>query len=161
MSGLKSILGALAPTVATALGGPLGGMAVKMVADKLGISDATQDAVEMALTKATPEDLAKLKECEAQFKIEMKKLDIDLVRIAAEDRSSARARQAALKDSTPTILAIGTLLSFFGYIGAVTFIDHTADLGLINVAVGWLGGSASAVISYYFGASATTEGKDK
>jgi hypothetical protein len=108
MSGLKSILGALAPTVATALGGPLGGMAVKMVADKLGISDATQEAVEMALTKATPEDLAKLKECEAQFKIEMKKLDIDLVRIAAEDRSSARARQAALKDSTPTILAIGT-----------------------------------------------------
>jgi hypothetical protein len=29
------------------------------------------------------------------------------------------------------------------------------------VAVGWLGGSASAVISYYFGASATSEGKDK
>ena len=29
MSGLKSILGALAPTVATALGGPLGGYGCK------------------------------------------------------------------------------------------------------------------------------------
>jgi hypothetical protein len=60
---------------------------------------------------------------------------------------------------TPTVLAVGTLLAFFGYVGAVTFIDHTADLGLINVAVGWLGGSASAVISFYFGASNSPETK--
>ena len=156
---LQAILKTVAPTVATALGGPLGGMAMKMVADKLGIPVESPEQLEKAISNATPEQLAQLKEVEANLKIEMKKLDIDLVRIAAEDRSSARSRQAALKDSTPTILAIGTLLAFFGYIGSVTFINHSADLGLINVAVGWLGGSASAVISYYFGASADTKEK--
>ena len=32
MKNLKSILGVIAPTLATAMGGPLGGMAMKMVA---------------------------------------------------------------------------------------------------------------------------------
>jgi hypothetical protein len=36
MTNLTAILGAVAPTLATAMGGPLGGMAVKMVSDKLG-----------------------------------------------------------------------------------------------------------------------------
>jgi hypothetical protein len=36
MKNLTAILGAVAPTLATAMGGPLGGMALKMVADKLG-----------------------------------------------------------------------------------------------------------------------------
>ena len=157
MTNLTAILGAVAPTLATAMGGPLGGMAVKLVADKLGLSESTMEAVEAAVSNATPEQLAEVKKVEADFKVQMKSLDVDLVKIASADRDSARRRHASLKDMTPTVLAVGTLLAFFGYIGAVTFIDHTADLGLINVAVGWLGGSASAVISFYFGASNTSE----
>jgi hypothetical protein len=161
MKNLKSILGAIAPTLATAMGGPLGGMAMKMVADKLGLPDASLDALDAAVASATPEQLAEIKKVEADFKVQMKALDVDLVKIAAADRDSARQRHAVMKDATPTVLAIGTLLAFFGYIGAVTFLAPDADLGLINVAVGWLGGSASAVISYYFGASAPAEGSGK
>jgi hypothetical protein len=161
MKNLKSILGAIAPTLATAIGGPLGGMAMKMVADKLGLPDATLEAVDAAVASATPEQLAEIKKVEADFKVQMKALDVDLVKIAAADRDSARQRHAVMKDATPTVLAMGTLLAFFSYIGAVTFLAPDADLGLINVAVGWLGGSASAVISYYFGASAPTEGSSK
>lgn len=109
------------------------------------------------MANATPDQLAEIKKVEADFKVSMKQLDVDLVKIAAEDRDSARRRHASVKDMTPTVLAIGTLLAFFGYVGAVTFMDHSADLGLINVAVGWLGGSASAVISFYFGASNSPE----
>jgi hypothetical protein len=161
MKNLKSILGAVAPTLATAIGGPLGGMALKLVADKLGIPDASPEQLDQAVANATPEQLAEIKKVEADFKVSMKQLDVDLVKIAAEDRDSARQRHATMKDATPTVLAIGTLLAFFGYIGAVTFLAPDADLGLINVAVGWLGGSASAVISYYFGASAPAEGSSK
>jgi hypothetical protein len=149
MTNLRAILGAVAPTLATAIGGPLGGMALKLVADKLGLPEATLEAVDAAVTNATPDQLAEIKKVEADFKVSMKQLDVDLVKISAADRDSARRRHA-----------VGTLLAFFGYVGAVTFIDHSADLGLINVAVGWLGGSASAVISFYFGASNTSE-KDK
>ena len=157
MKNLKSILGAVAPTLATAIGGPLGGMALKLVADKLGIPDASPEQLDQAVANATPEQLAEIKKVEADFKVSMKQLDVDLVKIAAADRDSARQRHSAVKDFTPTVLAVGTLLAFFSYIGAVTFLAPNADLGLVNVAVGWLGGSASAVISFYFGASNTTE----
>jgi hypothetical protein len=106
--------------------------------------------------------LAEIKKVEADFKVQMKALDVDLVKIAAADRDSARQRHAAMsRMPRQPCMAIGTLLAFFGYIGAVTFLAPDADLGLINVAVGWLGGSASAVISYYFGASAPAEGSGK
>ena len=77
-----------------------------------------------------------------------------------QDRDSARRRQAEMGDHVPSVLAIMTLTSFFGYIGAVTFwpgID--ADIGFINIAVGWLGGTASTVVAYYFGSSADNSPK--
>jgi transposase len=43
------------------MGGPLGGMAIKMVADKLGLSESTMEAVEAAVTNATPDQLPKSK----------------------------------------------------------------------------------------------------
>jgi hypothetical protein len=63
----------VAPTLATAMGGPLGGMALKMVADKLGLPDATMDAVEAAVTNASPSQLADIKKVEADFKVSMKR----------------------------------------------------------------------------------------
>jgi hypothetical protein len=57
MTNLTAILGAVAPTLATAMGGPLGGMAIKLVADKLGLPESTMEAVEAAVSNATPEQL--------------------------------------------------------------------------------------------------------
>ena len=39
LKGVKGILGAVAPTIGTALGGPMGGMAAKMVAEALGVDN--------------------------------------------------------------------------------------------------------------------------
>lgn len=52
-------------------------------------------------------------------------------------------------------LAVITMLAFFGYIGLVTF-TPVSDLksDFVNLALGWLGGTASTVIAYYFGSSA-------
>ena len=89
-------------------------------------------------------------------------LDIDLAKISADDRDSARKRQIALGDHTPTVLAILTMLAFFGYIGAVTFLPTpNADIGLVNVAIGWLGGTASTVVAYYFGSSSGSKQKNE
>lgn len=157
----KGILGAIAPTIGTALGGPMGGVAAKALTGALGISNkSTDEEISNALLSADPTKLAEIKKIEANFKVEMKKLDIDLSRIDMEDRDSARKRQAAMGDHVPSFLAIMTLLAFFGYIGAVTFVPEArnADIGFINIAVGWLGGTASTVVAYYFGSSS---GQDK
>jgi len=152
----KEMLGVVAPSLGTALGGPLGGIAAKTIATKLlGDSEASEELIAAAVTNANPEQLAMLKKAELEFQAELKKLDIDLARIHADDRDSARQRQVAMKDHIPSVLAVLTLVAFFGYIGAVTFWPQSvsADIGFINIAVGWLGGTASTVVAYYFGSS--------
>tara|TARA_R110000822_G_scaffold59289_1_gene147982 strand:+ start:265 stop:753 length:489 start_codon:yes stop_codon:yes gene_type:complete len=158
MKNLKAILGVIAPTLGNALGGPLGGMAMRAVSQVLtGNADSVMDDLESAIGNATPDQLAAIKKAEGDFKVQMKALDVDLAKINAEDRSNARNANQTSGSRVPAILAITTVTAFFAYIGFVTFVPNDADIGLINVAIGWLGGSASAIISYYFGASATPD----
>ena len=159
----KSILSVVAPTLGTVIGSPIGGMAVRVVAKTLlGKEDATEQEVSQALEMATPAQLASLKKADQAFKIQMKELEVDVEKIHSGDRDSARKRQIALGDHTPTVLAILTMLAFFGYIGAVTFFPSPhADIGLVNVAIGWLGGTASTVVAYYFGSSSGSKQKNE
>ena len=108
----KEVLGVVAPTIGTALGGPMGGVAARTLATSLlGKSDATEQEIISAVTGASPEQLAMLKNAELEFQTEMKKLDIDLARINMQDRDSARRRQAEMGDHVPSVLAIMTLIS--------------------------------------------------
>jgi len=159
----KSILSVVAPTLGTVIGSPIGGMAVRVVAKTLlGKENATEQEVSQALEMATPAQLASLKKADQAFKIQMKELEVDVEKIHSGDRDSARKRQIALGDHTPTVLAILTMTAFFGYIGAVTFLPTpNADIGLINVAIGWLGGSSSTVVAYYFGSSSGSKQKNE
>ena len=100
----KGILGAVAPTLGSALGGPMGGMAGKMIADALGVENDDK-SISQAIANATPEQLAEIKRIESTFKVQMKELDIDLERIHSQDRDSARRRQAEMGDHIPSILA--------------------------------------------------------
>ena len=65
-----------------------------------------------------------------------------------------------MKHHITPILAIVTTLCFFGYVTAITFIPHASDIGLVNVVLGWLGGTMTTVISYYFGSSSASEKKN-
>tara|TARA_R110002072_G_scaffold178775_1_gene334777 strand:- start:454 stop:672 length:219 start_codon:yes stop_codon:yes gene_type:complete len=47
---LKNVVGAVAPTLGTALGGPMGGMAANMIAEVLGVPN-TPKAIEKAILK--------------------------------------------------------------------------------------------------------------
>ena len=105
MTDFVDILKTVAPGIATALGGPLAGLAVSAIGKALNLSDATQDTIKAAVAGATPEDMLKLKEAEQDFQVQMKKLDIDLVQIAAGDRDSARKMQIANKAWTPAVLS--------------------------------------------------------
>jgi hypothetical protein len=92
----------------------------------------------------------------------MKQLDIDLEKIAAEDRASARQREMVVRDKTPTILAY---LYSFGYffilaliIFKVTPIDEKIK-DLVNVLLGVLSAAEVGIISYYFGSSSGSAAK--
>ena len=77
---LAGLLKNVAPGLATVVAGPLGGMAVKAIAEKLGVED-TVEAVTQAI-QADPEAAQKLAEIDLkQFELEVK------------DRDGARAMQ--------------------------------------------------------------------
>ena len=75
---LADILKTVAPGLATAVAGPMGGMAVKMIAEKLGV-EPTEQAVADHLTH-NPQDAVKLQE-------------IDLEKLKADHANTADARK--------------------------------------------------------------------
>ena len=162
----KSIVGSVAPTIATALGGPLAGMAVSAISQALlGKPDASETDVANAIAKATnPETLTKLKEAENSFAATMKELDINLEKISAEDRANARAREIAVKDKTPRNLAYGYTIGYFIVLGLIIYQgkqidDHVKDL--VNILLGILSGAQVGIISYYFGSSSGSARKSE
>jgi hypothetical protein len=144
------------PTVATALGGPLAGVAVSFIADKLGLDDKTVEGVKAAISGATPEQLVQLKQIDADLQKFFVSQGIKLEDIAAGDRANARDREAKTGDTwTPRLLAIGVTLGFFGVLGFLMASGKPAQGGdALLVMLGALGGAWASIVAYYFGSSA-------
>ena len=154
---LKNIVGAVAPTLGSALGTPMGGMAANLIAKTLGVSN-DQKSIQQALQSATPEQMLELKKAEQEFETQMKELDVDIFQLETQDKQHARGMFS--KDWTARIIGLFTIGGFLGYIFLVTLQPPEQNSeALINLVLGYLGGLASAIISFYFGASHSGEDK--
>ena len=153
MEGLKTI----APTIATALGGPLAGMAVSAVAKAIGCSpDEVQDVISSG--KLTSEQVASIQLAELELKKQAQSMNLDFAKLLAEDKKSARDMQIATKSWIPALLAVFVTLGFFGILlGLMTEHFKTSDalmLMLGSLATAWTG-----VMAFYFGSSASSQAK--
>jgi len=157
LGALKGIIGAVAPTLGTALAGPLGGTAANAISAVLGCKPDAK-SISTAMSSATPEQLAEIKKAELSFEAEMKKLDVDIFSIEAED--TERARQAHKGDWTPKVFAIISLLAFVGYIFLVTIQEPSQNSeAVINLVLGYMGGLLSGIASFYYGSSHSKDEK--
>lgn len=161
-SKITKVLGAVAPTLATALGGPLAGVAAAAVSDALiGRPDGTEAELATALQAGGADALLKLKEADQAFAVRMRELEIDLERIHQADRGSARDREARTGDRwTPRALAMSVTGGFFGCLAwllAYGKPEHGGDALLVML--GSLGTAWSAITAYYFGSSAGSAAK--
>lgn len=148
---IKNVVGTLAPTLGSALGGPMGNMAANVVAEVLGVKPEPK-ALNQAIQNATPEQLAEIKKAELDFESKMKELDVDIFALETADKQDAR--QKFSKDWTTRVMGVAVLGGFLGYIFLVTLQPPEQNSeALINLVLGYLGGLASAVVSFYFGAS--------
>lgn len=151
----KSIVGAVAPALATALGGPLAGAAVSAIgAELLGKGDANESDIAAAVASGNPDTLLKLKQVDAEFKIRMQDLGIDLEKVNQADRASAREREVQVKDLTPRLLAGLITAGFFGILGWL-IAGGLPESGkeAILVLLGALGTAWTSVVAYYYGSS--------
>jgi len=152
----------VAPSIASAVGGPLAGMATRAISEALlGKPDGTEQELENAVASATPEQLLALKKAEQEFAVKMRELDIDLERISNEDRDSARNREVSLRDWTPRVLAGLITVGYFGVLfWMLRFgLPNTGSSEALLVMLGALGTAWGGVVAYYFGSSAGSKEK--
>ncbi len=161
--GFKTILQKAFPAISAAasLGGPATALAANIVGNALGVKvdpDKLDETVEKAFTD--PETRLKLIEAEGNLKLELEKLNVDLEKIAADDRASARAREIAVKDKTPAVLAYCILGGLFSLVGLMAF--HAVpqeSREVISVMIGSLATMAIGVKEYFFGSSSGSAAK--
>jgi hypothetical protein len=150
MDELLGLLKGVAPALATAVAGPLGGAAITAIAGKFGVSDSVE-AVAKAIA-GDPQAAQKL----ADLELEYAKLD-------AADRDSARKRELEIATSasapwyskmvTPT-LAIGMFI-LWGTVNLLLLNNAIPD-GMREIVIRMLGSLDAAnmlILSYYFGNS--------
>lgn len=156
------LLSSVAPSIATALGGPLAGLGVKALSKALlGAEDFSEEAVMDAMATASPEQLAAVKKIDADFKVQMKSLDIDLERISVDDRKSARDMQKETRDWIPRALAVSVTAGFFAILiyMLVYGLPTTGNEALLLL-LGALQTAWGGIIAFYFGSSSGSQKKD-
>jgi uncharacterized membrane protein YbhN (UPF0104 family) len=157
MASWKDIVRSIAPTLGTALGGPMAGAATKFIADKmLGKKDASPQEIQELIVNASPEELIKLKELDQQFQIEMKSLELDVYELEYKDRDSARKLFEV--NILPQIIL--STVFVLGYFGVLYFLMHSGidDSSMINNPVfttilGVLTAAIPQILSFWFGSS--------
>ena len=137
MNDLVNLLKGIAPTLATAVAGPLGGAAVSAIASRLGVGDSVE-AVAKAIA-GDPAAAQKLAEMELEYyKIEQNNLTDRLKADMASDSWLS-------KNIRPMVL-IFLLVAYTGFAIASMF-----DLETRNNYVELLGNWGMVVMSFYFG----------
>lgn len=131
---------------------PGAGGVLRSIGSALGLVDPSPADIQRALD-SDPDAWTKLREFEMNHQLELE-------RIQMQDRQSARDREARIVEATGSkdvhlyIMAWTMVVGFFALLCILFFVqvpDTARDL--INLAVGALLSSFTAVISYFFGSS--------
>ncbi len=152
----KQILGTVAPLVATAVGGPFGGIASKLIKSALGVDSDSE--VDQILATGDPEILLKLKNAEKEMDVEMRRLGIQEQDLYLKDTQSAR--DLAVKTGIGPQLTLAALFvgGYFVILVMVLSGWLTPSEGLKDMAmilIGVLAGEVPRIMSFFFG---TTKG---
>ena len=155
MEWLKSV----APTIASALGGPLAGLAVEAVSKAIGIDPKdVQSTIESG--KLTSDQIGQIKLAEIEMAARAQELGLDFEKLSVEDRKSARDMQSSTRSIIPSVLALSITVGFFGIlVGLMTEQFKTSDA--LMMMLGSLGTAWTGIIAFYFGSSAGSQAKDQ
>lgn len=151
MDWLKTI----APTVATALGGPLAGLAVDALGKAFGWEEATTEKVQemLASGQLSADQIAAIKVAEMDLVKHERELGFKFEELLIKDRDSARQRESTVKDSTNKILAYIVIGSFIAMVMSILMGWSKAESVMAGTLVGYLSAKAEQVLSYYFGST--------
>ena len=149
----------IAPTIATALGGPLAGLAVDAISKAVGIDPKDVNKT-IAEGKLTADQITQIKTAELAMAAQAQEMGLDFEKIAVDDRKSARQMQSTTQSWIPGIMAIAVTIGFFGIlVGLMT--EHFKTSDALMLMLGSLGTAWTGIIAFYFGSSAGSQKKDE
>ena len=148
----------IAPTIATAMGGPLAGMAVSAISKAIGV-DPNKVGDLISNNKLSAEQIAQVKIAEIELQKQAQELGLNFEKLEVEDRKSAREMQATTRSIVPPALAAIITIGFFSIlimmmIGKVDGNNPTILMMLGSLSTAWTG-----IVAYYFGSSAGSQAK--
>ena len=152
LSAAGQALGAVAPTVARALGGPLAGLATESLVEAFGVDSPD----ELDLRQLSADDIRRLQLAEMTLRERMRELDIEERQLDVQDRDSARARQIAMKDWSVNALAAGYVLGYFALLAAMALGEippEVAAQSAFEILLGALTAGLAQIMNYFFGSS--------
>ena len=153
-------LNQIAPGIATALGGPLAGLAVTTISKALGIDEKdVQKTIETG--KLSADQLASLKQAEIELQVKAQELGLNFEKLATDDRKSAREMQVSTRSFVPALLSIlvvcaWAIIQYF----LLTHVIAQEMRELVARVLGTLDGALMLVLSFYFGGSSDSQDKD-
>lgn len=163
------VINKLAPTIATALGGPLAGGAVAALQGVFGITPEgttkdQQSQLVAAISGANADQLLAMKKADQDYAIQMQKAGFEnvqeLEKIASSDRDSARKREIEVKDNTPKILSYAITIGFFGVLAFMMLSEVPAgSRDVLNIMLGSLATAWISITGYYFGSTSGSKAK--
>lgn len=143
---LLDLLKNIAPGLATAVAGPLGGMAVKAIADKLGVP-ADEAAISAAIT-GNPEAAAKLREIDVRaFEAEQKAVSERWQADMASDSWLSKNIRPMTLVYLLTSYLIMALLDGAGYRIAEAYVTLLGQWGMLVMAAYFGGRTAEKITS--------------
>ena len=148
----------IAPTIATAMGGPLAGMAVSAISKAIGVDpDKVGDLI--SSNKLSADQIAQVKIAEIELQKQAQELGLNFEKLEVEDRKSARDMQSKTRSLMPPILAGTVTIGFFGIMVMMFIGKVDSSNPAILMMLGSLGTAWTGIIAYYFGSSAGSQAK--
>lgn len=160
----KSLVKNIAPTLGAALGSPMGGAATRFLAEKfLGDPSADESQLAEALLAASPGDLQEIRRLDKEFRVEMRKLDVDVFKLETQDRDSARSLASKTSMVPQIILSVLYSIAY----GVVLYAFMTGKITvpesqqvLFGSLIGILTGAQVQILNFWFGSSSGSKQKD-
>ena len=171
MSKLLKILGAVAPTVASALGGPMAGLATHTLGKVLlGKDTASEEEISnFILANQNPEILAKLRLADHELKklaqeheLRFEEIAFERDRMHVDDRISARAMAKVTRAVAQGWITGLVLIAMIAMTVALFIFDIPEDnRSVVYIIIGALAGSMTQVMNFWFGSSAGSKEKTR
>ena len=150
----------IAPTIASALGGPLAGIAVTALCKAMNLNEHEVQGI-IQTGKLTSDQIEQIKLAEIELKRQQQELGLDFEKLAVADNVSARNMEIVTKSHIPAILASITTIGFFGILILLFFNKVDPANNALMIMLGSLGTAWTGVISFYFGSSHGSQIKDQ